>query len=66
MVKPHVYLGELLVKKGVITSEQLQMLRLTQCDQAQGFLFARPTPAGDVPTVIARLSNEQHRWLPSV
>src|SRR5471030_1477732 len=25
MAKPHVYLGELLVKKGVITSEQLQM-----------------------------------------
>src|SRR5579863_9592682 len=24
MVKPHVYLGELLVKKGVISSEQLQ------------------------------------------
>jgi len=24
MVKPHVYLGELLVKKGVITPEQLQ------------------------------------------
>jgi diguanylate cyclase (GGDEF)-like protein len=44
------------VAEGVETSEQLQMLRLMMCDQAQGFLFSRPAPALDVPSVIERLS----------
>jgi diguanylate cyclase (GGDEF)-like protein len=44
------------VAEGVETSEQLQMLRLIKCDQAQGFLLGRPTPVADVPAVIARYS----------
>jgi diguanylate cyclase (GGDEF)-like protein len=44
------------VAEGVETAEQLQLLRLIKCDQAQGFLHGRPTPASDVPSVIARLS----------
>jgi diguanylate cyclase (GGDEF)-like protein len=44
------------VAEGVETTEQLQLLRLINCDQAQGFLHGRPTPASDVPSVIARLS----------
>jgi diguanylate cyclase (GGDEF)-like protein len=44
------------VAEGVETAEQLQMLRLIKCDQAQGFLHGRPTPASEVPSVIARLS----------
>jgi diguanylate cyclase (GGDEF)-like protein len=44
------------VAEGVETSEQLQLLRFAKCDQAQGFLFARPVPSSDVPSVIARLS----------
>jgi diguanylate cyclase (GGDEF)-like protein len=49
------------VAEGVETAEQLQMLRLSKCDQAQGFLFARPTPASAVQSVIARLSSGQRR-----
>jgi len=43
------------VAEGVETAEQLQMLRSTACNEAQGFLFARPTPACNVPSVIAGL-----------
>ncbi len=43
------------VAEGVETAEQLQMLRATGCNQAQGFFFARPTPACNVPSVIAGL-----------
>jgi EAL domain-containing protein (putative c-di-GMP-specific phosphodiesterase class I) len=46
------------VAEGVETAEQLQGVRLCQCDQAQGFLFARPMPAGDVAGAIARLATE--------
>jgi len=45
------------VAEGVETPEQLQMLRLIKCDQAQGYLFSRPTPASEVSSVIARLSS---------
>jgi diguanylate cyclase (GGDEF)-like protein len=44
------------VAEGVETAAQLQMLRLFKCDQAQGFLFGRPTPAAGVPSAIERLS----------
>jgi PAS domain S-box-containing protein/diguanylate cyclase (GGDEF)-like protein len=45
------------VAEGVETAEQLQMLRGLDCDQAQGYYFARPGAAADVPSVIARLTN---------
>jgi diguanylate cyclase (GGDEF)-like protein len=46
------------VAEGVETVEQLDILRLSGCDQAQGYLLARPNPAADVPAVIDRLSKE--------
>jgi diguanylate cyclase (GGDEF)-like protein len=41
------------VAEGVETAEQLALLRRIRCDQAQGFLIARPTSASDVPAVIS-------------
>ena len=39
------------VAEGVETAEQLDILRLSGCDQAQGHLLARPNPAADVPAI---------------
>src|SRR6185369_13318983 len=36
------------VAEGVETSEQARLLRLLKCDQAQGYLIARPVPAEEV------------------
>jgi diguanylate cyclase (GGDEF)-like protein/PAS domain S-box-containing protein len=36
------------VAEGVETAEQARLLRLLKCDQAQGYLIARPMPADDV------------------
>jgi diguanylate cyclase (GGDEF)-like protein len=47
------------VAEGVETAEQLQKLRHMKCDQAQGYLFSRPVPAADVPSVISRLERAQ-------
>jgi diguanylate cyclase (GGDEF)-like protein len=35
--------------EGVETLEQLELVRLEGCDEAQGYLVSRPIPAGDVP-----------------
>ncbi len=41
------------VAEGVETSEQARLLRLLKCDQAQGYLIARPMPADDVVKMLA-------------
>ena len=47
-------LGLRSIAEGVETSAQLARLRSLGCDQAQGYLFARPMPPGDVPAALAR------------
>ena len=40
--------GFTVTAEGVETEEQAALLRLLRCDQAQGFLFARPMPAQEL------------------
>jgi diguanylate cyclase (GGDEF)-like protein/PAS domain S-box-containing protein len=47
-------LGFTVVAEGVETEEQATFLRLLRCEQAQGFLFARPMPAEEFVTFCAQ------------
>jgi EAL domain-containing protein (putative c-di-GMP-specific phosphodiesterase class I) len=40
--------------EGVETPEQLEQLRAYGCTAAQGYLFSRPLPAGDIRDLLAR------------
>jgi PAS domain S-box-containing protein/diguanylate cyclase (GGDEF)-like protein len=44
------------VAEGVESTEQLDTLRKMHCDEAQGYLFARPMAAADVPSIVTRFS----------
>jgi diguanylate cyclase (GGDEF)-like protein len=48
-----------LVAEGVETIEQLNLLRVMGCDQAQGFYLGRPVPSTEVPAMIDRLSAQR-------
>ena len=47
------------VAEGVETAEQLRFLRRRRCDEAQGYLFARPVAAADFPAIVELIQRER-------
>lgn len=47
-------LGLSVLVEGVETEHQRVLLRLTGCDEMQGFLFAKPAPAAAIDQILAR------------
>lgn len=52
-------LGMTTVAEGVETDDQLNLLRAMLCMNVQGYLIGRPTPAGEVSPMLARLSVDE-------
>jgi EAL domain-containing protein (putative c-di-GMP-specific phosphodiesterase class I) len=47
-------LGMRVTAEGIETQEQLERLRLLNCDQGQGYLFSRPLPAAEAEALLAK------------
>ncbi|WEK48543.1 MAG: EAL domain-containing protein [Candidatus Kaistia colombiensis] len=53
------------VAEGIETVEQLQLLRLLQCEFVQGYYLAKPMPASEISALLAKLG-ETRRILPEL
>jgi len=53
------------VAEGIETLEQLQLLRLLQCEYVQGFYLAKPMPAEEITALLGRLG-ESRRIFPDL
>ncbi len=49
-------MGFVTIAEGIETEEELQIVRQLNCKYGQGYLFAKPVPASQVPELIARLN----------
>jgi EAL domain-containing protein (putative c-di-GMP-specific phosphodiesterase class I) len=48
------------VAEGVETVEQKRILRLNNCEKAQGYLFSKPLPSSDLRSIIETYSAPVH------
>lgn len=55
-------LGMTVVAEGVETMDDWNLVRSTQCDQAQGYFIARPMLAADLPDWIASWNERTKQW----
>ena len=53
-------LGMITTAEGVETVEQFEQVRAEGCIEAQGYLFSRPIPAGQIPMLLGK-SNAKFR-----
>jgi len=51
------------VAEGVETADQLRFLRRRRCDEAQGYLFARPISATEFPAAVEAIRRARHHDL---
>lgn len=59
-------MGMKTVAEGVEDKVQLDLLRLMGCDQAQGYYFAKPMPAFDVPGFLISFANSDAEGVSAV
>ena len=55
-------LGLQVVAEGVETQAQAKSLLQHQCDQGQGYLFARPIPAANLVQTLTENINQLQQW----
>ncbi|HLP87074.1 MAG TPA: EAL domain-containing protein [Nostocaceae cyanobacterium] len=48
------------IAEGVETEEQLNVLRILQCEMMQGYLFSQPLPVEDATNILKSFPNEQN------
>ncbi len=49
------------IAEGVETQEQLEFLKMLQCDDMQGYLASRPVPAEEFTDVVHKITNSRFR-----
>lgn len=54
------HLGFKVLAEGVETSEQLEMLRLADCDIVQGYFYAKPMPIGEFRTFLQEFNERDN------